>query len=643
MIIKHYEGNELPEPRDINLGELVVQYSNTNGVNEAKLFSKNTDGKVLEIGKGVKSIYDLRDIDFTNLKDGSFIVKQGDKFICISQVGSISSLVDVEVTNPEDGDYLRYDSNFLAFINTKPSYNLFQLLDVDILDSTVDDTGLQDNQVLYYDHDSKKFKTRNRINTINELEDVKITNINSNEPKIQILTFDNELELWTNKPLKIENDLTPKLGGNLNSQGNYIKNNSYRLLRKVANVPILECRYEDGDYFVIEGVTTEVNNQCIIAPKFSNVKADTTAIMMLEIRQSTGIILIGGLVNSKYEDGKPILLSGNSKTDLVTITHQKYTLENVVNEVNYITLAALNLASLNQGGVSAERYDKSRYIGSQLFNKPEIYDTYMEYVELLLTFEDELSTNKDWKADKSYYNNISITSNQTQYTSNYYVFGLLDKASESNSYTEIINFTTTSNIVLDEDFTYEFFILYKDLDDFISNTTITHTYLNTFISPTSTTSNLYLKYIGNITTTNQDTELELKVGNSIFTYENAYVYFKYNLGKYIHIAVVREGLDIRLYIDGILQTPNNGVSPITISNITINRGSISQKGVINSVRLSKICRYKTNFTIPNLRFGLISGYGDVLSSQVFGYNDHYTFNYDDEDDLNNILAVGRFI
>lgn len=344
QVIKHRFSNQPPLPHEVAIGELVLQlFKDT-----ATLYTKDINGQIIELGKGALRLEDLKDVDLTNVKDGAFLTKQGDKFIASNLLGNLNSLNDVEVASPQAGEYLRYDPVFLSFKNFKPSYNLYQLLDVDVLDPTdPNNSYLMSDKVLYYDHPSGKFKLRDRRNVINELDDVEILASNSN----QILQLDTD-GVWKNMALKIERDTEPRLGGDLDGNGYQICNSTYRVNTVVCDQPIRNIDYKDGDYWILEGVPLATNEQCIVNISFNTAAENAVAILMLEIRQNTGNILIGGLQNVHYEDGKPLMLSGNGRTDLVTITIQKIGTD----YKSYITANALNLATLGNGGTPAYRY-----------------------------------------------------------------------------------------------------------------------------------------------------------------------------------------------------------------------------------------------------------------------------------------------
>ena len=171
-IIKHRFSNTPPMSNELAIGELSLQvYKDT-----ATLYTKDINGEVLEIGKGAISLADLEDVDLTNAEEGSFFIKQGDKFIASNFIGDLANLADVEIISPQAGDYVRYDSTYLRFTNFKPSYNLFQLLDVNIPDPTIESNSIgMDDMTLYYNHPSRKFETRLRRKYLNQLDDVSIS------------------------------------------------------------------------------------------------------------------------------------------------------------------------------------------------------------------------------------------------------------------------------------------------------------------------------------------------------------------------------------------------------------------------------------------------------------------------------------
>lgn len=603
--LKHLFSETSPLPNEVSVGELVLRI----GKQLAELYTKDFNGNILTIGKGVARLEDLEDLDLTNVTEGSFIVKQGDKFIAMNQVGSISNLTDVEINNPVAGEYLRYDSVYGAFRNFRPSYNLYELLDVDVIPSNLPESETQNDHVLYYSYTDSKFKTRERINTLVRLHDVELTD--TSEDQILILDEDGT---WKNKNLQIEKDSNPVLGGNLNANRFNINNLTYKVVRLIANQPIIEANYSVGDYFVIEGVLKEDMPQCIVNVKCDNLPNNSSALILLEVRQVTNTILIGGLENVKYEDGRPILLSGDYKTDLININIQK------VNDVitTYITAVALNLAQEGLGGIPANRYDKNRYPQAQNFDSLRLYDNYFEYVQLLLTFEEQISTNKTWLEDKSN-NSYPITSNINQKETTFYNLGMIDYVGEfdTNGYLDVN--TTSNDIVLNSDFTLEFYINYSDKDLYISQDNILHNYLFS--------NELKLYFTGSIDT-GQNTELKLELGNLTYTFVNAYLFFNNRFADYIHIAIVRKQGLVSLYLDGVIQhyketvVINNNI--VIISNPTINI-----EGNLNSVRITKYARYSSNFTVPNMRFGLVGGYNNFLESLVFDLysNIGYVSNY----------------
>lgn len=595
-IIKHRFSSESPLPHEIAVGELVLQLFKE----QAILYTKSINGDIVELGKGVLKFEDLEDIDLTNLKEGSFLIRQGNKFVASNFIGSITNLSDVEIENPEAGDYVRYDPVFLSFRNFAPSYNLFQLLDVDIPDATVYEESLgMNDQTLYYDHPSGKFKVRDRRKLLEQLDDVDINFTEFN----QLLQLDTD-GIWKNMDLAIVRDTSPALGGHLNASGFHIIDSSYKLNTLVCNTPIANINYSDGDYWILQGVPTGVNEQCVVNINFSSLATNTVGIMMLEIRQDTGNIVIGGLTNIQYEDGRPMQLSGVGKTDLFTLTVKKVGTE----YSTYITATALNLNPVGYGGLPAYRYDKNRYPDVQIFEAPKLYDDYFEYVQLLLNFEAETSTGRLWYEDKSEYYHL-VTTTATQRAIDLYTFGLQEYVADFLTTTNIVSIDADT-ITLEGSFTFECFINHPFNNEYI-NTSMSHVLFrnhdDTFM----------VKYIGDIDT-DQDTYIEITIHDNTLRYYNAYNYFRDKNNKYVHIAVVRNS-DVRLFIDGIRQVGISDVGSVSIlDDITIENADITGfKGLLNTVRLTSYPRYVNNFQIPDMRFGLVGGANDILDAQVF--------------------------
>lgn len=313
-IVKHSFTSTPPTAQQVMVGELVLRIYNQ----KATLFTKDENGNIIELGEGIFKFADLEDVDVTNLTEESFFVYRSGKFTATTQIGGLSSLSDVEISNPQAREYLRYDSLTESFRNYDPSYYLADLTDVEAAAPGDEDaSSLQNDQVLVYDHPEGKFKPRPRRNLINELDDVEVV---PPPTATQVLTYDSD-GIWKNMNLKIERDPNPKLGADLDADGYSIVNSTYRVKKIVGLDPIYPVPYREGDYWVVKGLDSGVNPQCVLDLQIFP-KPGTTAIMMLEIEQGTGNILIAGVENIQYEDGKPISLSGAGKTDLVTIMVQ---------------------------------------------------------------------------------------------------------------------------------------------------------------------------------------------------------------------------------------------------------------------------------------------------------------------------------
>jgi hypothetical protein len=647
--ISHAFSNRLPSREELAVDKLAISFfSNANPI----LYTKTINGDILEIGKGVSNLSDLEDLDLSNATEGSFIIKRNGKYVASNFIGDISYLSDVEISTPVlANQYLRYNPLLEAYSNYYPSYYFSELADVEVADPFDNAAGIaQNNQTVYYDYPSRKYKTRPRTNLINELADVEITPVDG---KLQILVLDPVDNIWKNSDVKIEYDPAPSLSADLNAQGNKIINSSYKLNTLLCDAPVKEINYNLGDYWILQGVSSSIVNQSIVNIVLGT-KPNSTTVLLLEIRQNTGSILLGGLVNVKYEDGKLLRLSGPGKTDLVTITQTSIQPvgQLIPTITTYITSSALNLSTLGAGGVQAYRYDKNRYPYSQEFQLPNRYDDYFDYVECLLTFEPEASTGKNWLQDKACrlstagaILNTTITTTGVRLPIEKFNFGIEESvlklqqgsppettaiASFANDY-HYLRAVFDVPVTLPDKFTLEFFINYDagKYKEPINSIQKKHYY---FYNETAIPSErLSLAYVPTFSATTQQTNLELRVGNDVITLPNAYTYFTNKAEDYYtHIALQRlSNGSFELYVDGIIQT-------LTMSNsisININSFVTALVGNLNSFRLTRgVTRYSPNVLItPNLRFGLVGGANDILDRQVF--NTYYWLDRDLEHDI----------
>ena len=600
-ILKHTLNNySLPAPHEIAVGELVLAIKDE----QAVLYTKDFTGKVLEIGKGVTSFSELQDVNVTNAREGDFLVKQGNNFTAASQIGNLNRLSDVELNTPTTGQYLRYDALKEAYVNASPDYALSQLTDVDL-------TGLANNQVLYWDSVAARWKPRARLNLVNELSDVELTPTAGTEldpHRHQILSLDASGTVWSNQDLQIVRDTSPTLGGSLNANGNYFYNSFTNIGNVVGNTATVNLPYATADYWIVTGVTLETLAQCILLPQIAPAN-NQAAVMLIEIRQNTGQILIGGLTNVKYEDGRAIKLSGNGKTDIITVLVQ-----NVGGTITtYVTATALNIAALGQGGIPAWRYDIVDN-QAQLLAAPKLYDDYFKYVKLLLDFEAQSWRSKLWYEDKS---NLSVPVailGVTQQDTDIITFGIPNKIAEFDNSSDTITITPVSTINITADFTFEFYLQYQDTAFYESATSITHKYFDS--------TNFKLSYTGQLTTTTQNLTLTLIIGANTYIFENANRLFRYQNSRYIFFSVTRVGTSIKVHCDGQLLTEKAGFavdSPVT--NLAISSATISMIGRLDSVRLTVgKGRYSDAvYQPPAMRFGRLGGLEDVVHSQSFNY------------------------
>lgn len=600
-VLKHTLNNDsLPAPHEIAVGELVLALKDE----QAVLYTKDFTGKVLEIGKGVQKFTELQDVNVTNAREGDFLVKQGNNFVAASQIGNLNRLSDVEINSPATGQYLRYDSLKEAYVNASPSYALSQLTDVDL-------TGLTNNQVLYWDSVAARWKPRARLNLVNQLDDVELTPTAGTEldpHRHQILSLDVNGTVWSNQDLQIVRDLNPTLGASLNANGNYLYNSFTNVGSVVANASTVNLPYATADYWIVTGVAVETQSQCILLPQISPAN-NQAAVMLIEIRQNTGQILIGGLTNVKYEDGKAIKLSGNGKTDIITILVQ-----NIGGTLTtYVTATALNISALGQGGIPAWRYDIVDN-QAQLLAAPKLYDDYFKYVELLLDFEAQTWRSKLWYEDKSSLSVPVAILGVTQQDTDITTFGIPNKIAEFDNNIDTITITPVSTINITADFTFEFYLQYQDTAFYESATSITHKYFDS--------TNFKINYTGQLTTSTQNLTLTLVIGTNTYTFENANRLFRYQNSRYIFFSVTRVGTSIKVHCDGQLLTEKTGFavdSPVT--NLAISSATISMIGRLDSVRLTVgKGRYSDAvYQPPAMRFGRLGGLEDVVHSQSFNY------------------------
>lgn len=600
-ILKHTLNNDsLPSPHEIAVGELVLALKDE----QAILYTKDFTGKIFEIGKGVQKFTELQDVNIVNARDGDFFVKSGNEFTASSQIGNLNRLSDLEINSPVDGQYLRYDPLKEAYVNANPSYALSQLTDVDL-------TGLTNNQVLYWDATTGRWKPRTRLNLVNELSDVELTptaGTDLDPHRHQILSLDAAGTVWSNQDLQIVRDPNPTLGASLNANGNYLYNSFTNVGSVVANAPTVNLPYATADYWIVTGVSLATQAQCILLPQISPA-TNQAAVMLIEIRQNTGQILIGGLTNVKYEDGKAIRLSGNGKTDIITVLVQ-----NVGGVIStYVTATALNIAALGQGGIPAWRYDIVDN-QAQLLAAPKLYDDYFKYVKLLLDFEAQTWRSKLWYEDKSTADIPVAVLGVTQQDTDITTFGIPNQIAEFDNVIDTITITPAATINVTGDFTYEFYLQYQDTAFYESATTLTHDYFSS--------TNFSISYTGQLTTSTQNLTLTVTIGTNTYIFDNANRLFRYQNSRYIFFSVTRVGTSIKVHCDGQLLTEKSGLvvdSPVT--NLAIASAEISIIGRIDSVRLTVGKGRYTDvvYQPPAMRFGRLGGLEDVVHSQSFNY------------------------
>jgi hypothetical protein len=236
---------------------------------------------------------------------------------------------------------------------------------------------------------------------------------------------------------------------------------------------------------------------------------------------------------------------------------------------------------------------------------------------LLLNFEDEVATGKTWTEDKSTLSHpTTVTASQTLLT--YSPFGLAEFAAYFASTANSILIEPQNPLILDADFTLEFFINYSD-NTFYKATNVLHKYFES--------NSLKVKYLGTVSPINngfiETIKIEVTIGTQVITFSNAVRLFHNQNNRYVHFALVRSGVDIRLYVDGYIFNPDNVYTDNPITQLELGNITISLQGNLNSVRLTKdIARYSNHFHIPSMRFGLTGGAEDLLEDYIFNTS-HY--------------------
>lgn len=574
-----------PPSQDIKVGELVLWIQQS----VARLYTKTPTGQIIELGKGSTSLAELLDLDLTGSSDGDVIVLDSStgKWRASSTPINLADVAGIEVANPTDGQYLIYDAVKGAYVNQDASYELSEITNID-----VEDLATKDDHVIYYELSSNSYKLRPRFNLINQLNDVTVT---SGATK-NILTLEED-GVWKNMPFKIEYDLDPKLGGDLNASKYSIINSSYKTVEIDVAHPVHEIEYALADYWIVKGSAVNTLLDISFPAPTSQEKSYH---LLIELRQSTGDIYLGGLTNVRYEDGKLPKLSGNGKTDLLSVlcVHDS---EGAV--ITYVTVAALNLSLEGEGGVFNNRYDKNRFPPQQFFGSPSWYDDFFLYTALLLNFE-QSSLGRDWFEDKSLVYSPA-TSTAAQVPTDIFTFGQREFVATFETLSQSIDVDYTSEN-LDADFTIEFFVQYPLDQDYVGES-VEHTYLQT--------DDVSVIYYADIATT-QQSRIEIVLGTDTLIYTNAFRLFRYQNNRFVHLAVVREGTAIKLFVDGIEEIPytfSTSSDTLSLQNLTI-----SLKGNLNSFRITRgIARYTENFTVPDMRFGLLGGALEILENQVF--------------------------
>jgi hypothetical protein len=192
-----------------------------------------------------------------------------------------------------------------------------------------------------------------------------------------------------------------------------------------------------------------------------------------------------------------------------------------------------------------------------------------------------------------------------------YTYGLQESVAKYLNSSATLDITFSPTVTLAGDFTLEFFINYSTDELFMDSTSVLHDYFK------NQDSTLKINYAGAITDTTQNTALSITLGTDVYEFNNGFRYFQYQNNRYIHVALVREGGLVNLYINGVVQSASSSPTSPTLTSLTLTSASMKLIGHLNSVRLTALARYTKNFIPPNMRFGLISGADEILENIIF--------------------------
>ena len=572
--------NNPPNANQIKFGSLAICKN--------KIYTKGVDNNVIEICKNINRLEDLEDVKINNPQNNQVLQYNNGFWENRFFTYSFSNFVDAEFKNLQNNQTIIYDATTETFRNGQISYRLRDLLDFNKPLNFESNPNDYDDYILSFNSAINKFELVQKNNRFSLLEDVVI---NPDVPFGVIKSFDGFT--WTNSKFQIQDDTNPTLGGNLNANFKCLLNQKYKSTTLIVSLPQHFISYEESEYWRIIGT----NQDTILAISLPSNITDSVVHLLLEITPSTGLIQIGNLDNVVYSDGRPIQLSGNGKTDIISIT--------VTSTSTIITMVARDLQPANTNS-ELNNYDKNRYPDSQNFTLPVVFDNFFNQTRLLLTFE---STNNTLWYENKTRDNITVTLiNVTERVTDIYNLNKRESVAYFNDAdTSTLIATFSEDLSLDGDFTYEMFVQYEigsSLNNGINQTLFN--FNNTLI----------LEYIGvvNFTNFSNTTKLKLTINTNVYEIPNALLIFKNALNYYFHIALVRLNDVIYLMLDGIkiLEIPNNEiftVNKLTISNLRAN---------INSVRLTTKARYDKNLiTLPNMKFPLLGVFeGDKLFEDI---------------------------
>lgn len=205
-ILSHNFLSSAPNINNLKFGEVAIFYHPTH----FDLFSKDINGQIVQIGKGVKKLEELEDVNISNPKNNQFLVRQNGKWVNSSYIADFSNISGVEISNPIAGQTLIWEPGKEAFVNGNFSFRFSELTDV-----VINPSGTDKIKVVAYNPTSQIFSLEDVPTRISDFEDVVVNPSPPGMPQV-MATLDSG-QTWRNLDFDISWDKSPTLGGDLNA------------------------------------------------------------------------------------------------------------------------------------------------------------------------------------------------------------------------------------------------------------------------------------------------------------------------------------------------------------------------------------------------------------------------------------------